>query len=49
MGVRELDEELLEVGPAVLRSLAAADVVRPQRSGGGHRRHSCRRLFVATR
>lgn len=41
--------ELLEVQPAFLRSLDAAGVLRPQRSGGGHRRYSRRQLQLAAR
>jgi DNA-binding transcriptional MerR regulator len=41
--------ELLEVQPAFLRSLDAAGVVRPERSGGGHRRYSRRQLERAAR
>jgi DNA-binding transcriptional MerR regulator len=41
--------ELLDVQPAFLRSLDAAGVVKPVRSGGGHRRYSRRQLVVATR
>ena len=41
--------ELLEVQPAFLRSLDAAGVVTPHRSGGGHRRYSRRQLAVAAR
>jgi DNA-binding transcriptional MerR regulator len=41
--------ELLEVEPAFLRSLDAAGVVTPERSGGGHRRYSRRQLAVAAR
>lgn len=41
--------ELLEVQPAFLRSLDAAGVVQPERSGGGHRRYSRRQLVVAAR
>ena len=41
--------ELLEVQPAFLRSLDAAGVLKPERSGGGHRRYSRRQLEVATR
>lgn len=41
--------ELLGVQPAFLRSLDAAGVLRPQRSGGGHRRYSRRQLVLATR
>ena len=61
MGVNRLDDEdypamtmgqaaeLLEVQPAFLRSLDAAGVLRPVRSGGGHRRYSRRQLVLATR
>ena len=41
--------ELLEVQPAFLRSLDAAGVLTPYRSGGGHRRYSRRQLAVAAR
>lgn len=41
--------ELLEVQPAFLRSLDAAGVVTPHRSGGGHRRYSRRQLATAAR
>jgi MerR family transcriptional regulator, heat shock protein HspR len=41
--------ELLEVQPAFLRSLDAAGVLTPVRSGGGHRRYSRRQLVLATR
>ena len=41
--------ELLGVQPAFLRSLDAAGVLTPQRSGGGHRRYSRRQLVLATR
>jgi len=41
--------ELLDVQPAFLRSLDAADVVRPARSAGGHRRYSRRQLEFAAR
>jgi MerR family transcriptional regulator/heat shock protein HspR len=41
--------ELLEVQPAFLRSLDAAGVLSPQRSGGGHRRYSRRQLELAAR
>lgn len=41
--------ELLGVRPAFLRSLDAADVVRPARSAGGHRRYSRRQLERAAR
>ncbi|WP_300007906.1 helix-turn-helix domain-containing protein [Pseudonocardia sp.] len=60
MGVGRLDDEdypsvtmgqaaeLLGVQPAFLRSLDAAGVLHPHRSGGGHRRYSRRQLvFVA--
>ncbi len=61
MGVDRLDDEdypamtmgqaaeLLEVQPAFLRSLDAAGVLTPMRSGGGHRRYSRRQLVLATR
>lgn len=61
MGVSRLDDEdypavtmgqaaeLLEVQPAFLRSLDAAGVLTPERSGGGHRRYSRRQLALATR
>ena len=60
-GVSQLDDEdypavtmgqaaeLLEVQPAFLRSLDAAGVVTPHRSGGGHRRYSRRQLVLAAR
>ena len=41
--------QLLAVQPAFLRSLDAAGVLTPQRSGGGHRRYSRRQLQFATR
>jgi DNA-binding transcriptional MerR regulator len=41
--------QLLDVQPAFLRSLDAAGVLTPQRSGGGHRRYSRRQLELATR
>jgi DNA-binding transcriptional MerR regulator len=41
--------ELLDVQPAFLRSLDAAGVLTPHRSGGGHRRYSRRQLAVAAR
>ena len=41
--------ELLGVQPAFLRSLDAAGVLTPQRSGGGHRRYSRRQLALAAR
>jgi DNA-binding transcriptional MerR regulator len=41
--------ELLEVQPAFLRSLDAAGVLTPYRSGGGHRRYSRHQLAVAAR
>lgn len=61
MGVGRLDDEdypavtmgqaaeLLDVQPAFLRSLDAAGVITPTRSGGGHRRYSRRQLRLATR
>ncbi|SFJ27078.1 MerR HTH family regulatory protein [Amycolatopsis sacchari] len=41
--------EALDVRPAFLRSLDAADVVQPHRSSGGHRRYSRRQLRLAAR
>ncbi len=41
--------QLLDVQPAFLRSLDAAGVLTPLRSGGGHRRYSRRQLELATR
>lgn len=41
--------ELLGVQPAFLRSLDAAGVLQPHRSGGGHRRYSRRQLELAAR
>jgi DNA-binding transcriptional MerR regulator len=41
--------ELLDVQPAFLRSLDAAGVLKPERSGGGHRRYSRRQLMLAVR
>lgn len=41
--------ELLGVQPAFLRSLDAAGVISPERSGGGHRRYSRRQLALAIR
>lgn len=41
--------QLLGVQEAFLRSLDTADVVRPQRSGGGHRRYSRRQLTLVAR
>jgi MerR family transcriptional regulator, heat shock protein HspR len=41
--------DLLGVQPAFLRSLDAAGVLTPQRSGGGHRRYSRRQLELAAR
>lgn len=41
--------ELLDVQPAFLRSLDAAGVLVPHRSGGGHRRYSRRQLELAAR
>jgi MerR family transcriptional regulator/heat shock protein HspR len=41
--------ELLQVQPTFLRSLDAAGVLTPQRSGGGHRRYSRRQLELAAR
>lgn len=39
--------ELLGVTAAFLRSLDAADLLHPQRSGGGHRRYTRRQLDFA--
>jgi len=41
--------ELLGVQQAFLRSLDTANLLRPQRSKGGHRRYSRRRLQLAAR
>jgi MerR family transcriptional regulator/heat shock protein HspR len=41
--------ELLGVQPAFLRSLDNAGVLRPHRTGGGHRRYSRRQLAIAAR
>ena len=41
--------QLLGVQPAFLRSLDAAGVITPERSGGGHRRYSRRQLALAVR
>jgi MerR family transcriptional regulator, heat shock protein HspR len=61
MGVGRLDDhdypaftmgqaaEILDVQPAFLRSLDAAGVLSPRRSGGGHRRYSRRQLVLAGR
>ena len=61
MGLNRLDDddypmmtmgqaaELLDVQPAFLRSLDAAGVLKPERSGGGHRRYSRRQLTLAVR
>ena len=61
MGLSRLDDEdypmmtmgqaaeLLDVQPAFLRSLDAAGVLMPERSGGGHRRYSRRQLLLAVR
>lgn len=40
---------LLGVQQAFLRSLDTADLLRPHRSGGGHRRYSRRQLELAGR
>jgi MerR family transcriptional regulator, heat shock protein HspR len=40
---------MLDVQEAFLRSLDAADVVRPQRSEGGHRRYTRRQLSLVVR
>ena len=41
--------QLLGVQPAFLRSLDAAGLITPERSGGGHRRYSRRQLALALR
>ncbi|EFL08578.1 MerR family transcriptional regulator [Streptomyces sp. AA4] len=41
--------EMLGVQQAFLRSLDTAAVVRPERSGGGHRRYSRRQLTLVLR
>jgi MerR family transcriptional regulator, heat shock protein HspR len=41
--------DLLGVQPAFLRSLDNAGVLRPHRTGGGHRRYSRRQLAIAAR
>lgn len=41
--------DLLGVQQAFLRSLDTAELLRPQRSGGGHRRYSRRQLRFAAR
>jgi MerR family transcriptional regulator, heat shock protein HspR len=41
--------ELIGVAPAFLRSLDAADLLHPQRSGGGQRRYSRRQVDFAAR
>lgn len=41
--------ELLGVQPAFLRSLDVGEVLRPARTGGGHRRYSRRQLRRAAR
>lgn len=41
--------EILNVQPAFLRSLDAADLISPSRSHGGHRRYSRRQLVLAAR
>ncbi len=41
--------QLLGVQQAFLRRLDAAGVIKPERSGGGHRRYSRRQLAVAIR
>lgn len=61
MGAESLDEEdvpalttgraaaFLGVRPAFLRSLDAGQILRPERSAGGHRRWSRRQLALAAR
>jgi len=41
--------EMIGVTPAFLRSLGASGLIRPERSGGGHRRYSRHQLQLATR
>lgn len=41
--------KMLGVQEAFLRSLDSADLVRPQRSDGGHRRYSRRQLTLVVR
>lgn len=41
--------QVLGVQQAFLRSLDVADIMRPQRSGGGHRRYSRRQLNLVAR
>jgi MerR family transcriptional regulator, heat shock protein HspR len=41
--------EMIGVTPAFLRSLGAAGLIEPERSGGGHRRYSRHQLDLATR
>ncbi|MEW2505935.1 MerR family transcriptional regulator [Amycolatopsis sp. CA-161197] len=41
--------KMLGVQEAFLRSLDTADLVRPQRSDGGHRRYSRRQLVLVVR
>ena len=41
--------KMLGVQEAFLRSLDTADLVRPQRSDGGHRRYSRRQLILVVR
>lgn len=41
--------KMLSVQEAFLRSLDTADLVRPQRSEGGHRRYSRRQLALVVR
>ena len=41
--------EMIGVTPAFLRSLGAAGLIEPERSGGGHRRYSRHQLQLATR
>ncbi|MEV6904319.1 MerR family transcriptional regulator [Amycolatopsis sp. NPDC051372] len=41
--------KMLDVQEAFLRSLDTADLVRPQRSDGGHRRYSRRQLALVVR
>ncbi|MDR7168266.1 DNA-binding transcriptional MerR regulator [Nocardia kruczakiae] len=41
--------EILDVTPAFLRALDAAELLTPQRSAGGHRRYSRYQLRIAAR
>ncbi|WP_433296895.1 MerR family transcriptional regulator [Actinoplanes sp. CA-030573] len=41
--------DMIGVTPAFLRSLGAAGLIEPERSGGGHRRYSRHQLQLAVR